>query len=230
MPPAHPCKISDFPPIHPRVEPQRHRGTESAQSHTHHKHEDTKTRRHHKATIAKSPQITQMAFLETRARGEVPAAVERRPGTTGPDNRFGRKRPARCHGPEACPLEERRPRHSSSPVTRWMAPPLPSKRMGRRNRRAPGASAGGKYGGDGRLRPEWTCFPPGAVIARSPTVPPSIPGTAYPFLWDLPRVICVICVICGQIAMVRGLRVFVSSCLRCLCFFSVSLCLCGSTR
>jgi len=29
-----------------------------------------------------------------------------------------------------------------------------------RNRRAPGASSGGKYGDDGRLRPELTCFPP----------------------------------------------------------------------
>jgi len=31
---------------------------------------------------------------------------------------------------------------------------------GRRNRRAPGASAGGKHGNDGRLRPELTCFSP----------------------------------------------------------------------
>ena len=30
----------------------------------------------------------------------------------------------------------------------------------RRNRRASGASSGGKHGGDGRLRPELTCFPP----------------------------------------------------------------------
>jgi len=30
----------------------------------------------------------------------------------------------------------------------------------RRNRRAPGASAGGKYGDDGRLRPELTRFSP----------------------------------------------------------------------
>jgi len=34
-------RISNLPPI-PRVEPQRHRGTEKTQSHPHRKHEDTK--------------------------------------------------------------------------------------------------------------------------------------------------------------------------------------------
>ena len=101
-----------------------------------------------------------MAVLETRARGEVPAVVERRPATAGPDNRFGRTRPARCHGPAAHALEERRPRHPSAPVDDWRAPPPPNMREGRRNRRAPGASSGGTFGRDKRSRLEWTNVPP----------------------------------------------------------------------
>ena len=42
-------------------------------------------------------------------------------------------------------------------VGRTISPPLMEVR---RNRPAPGASAGGKHGDDGRLRPELTCFPP----------------------------------------------------------------------
>ena len=152
--------------------------------------------------------MTQMAVLETRARSEVPAVVERRPETAGPDNRFRRKRPARCHGPAARALEERRPRHSFVSISNTVVPVTPQWEKARRNRRAPGASSGGKRGCDERSREEQTGCPPGAAIVRSPTVPPSISGTAAS---------------CQR----QPLRVFVSSCLRCLtlCF---SLCLCAS--
>ena len=133
-----------------------------------------------------------MASRETRARGEVPAVVERRPGTAAPDNRFGRKRPARCHGAAACTLEERRPRHSSSSGEKRRARLFPIRNAARRNRRAPGASSGGLHGNDGRLRPEMLCCPPVAAIVRSPTVPPPISGTAASR-----RLSASICVICG---------------------------------
>jgi len=113
-----------------------------------------------------------MDVFETRVRGEVQAVVGRRPGTAAPDNRFGRKRPARCHGAAACTLEERRPRHSSSSGEKRRARLFPIRNAARRNRRAPGASSGGLHGNDGRLRPEMLCCPPVAAIVRSPTVPP----------------------------------------------------------
>ena len=125
-------------------------------------HRDTEAQRAHRA-IANCPQITQitqMAVLKTRACGEAPAVVEQRPGTAEPDNRFGRKRPSRCHGPAAFALEERRPRHSSAPGGGWRTPPLPSRRGARRNRRAPGASSGGQPGCDERSRSEQSGFPP----------------------------------------------------------------------
>ena len=56
---------------------------------------------------------------------------------------------------------ERRPRRFSSPSGIWSG--LASRLSNgdeRRNRRAPGASAGGKHGDDGRLRPELTGFSP----------------------------------------------------------------------
>ena len=142
-----------------------------------------------------------MAILETRARGEVPAVVERRLRTAGPGHRSERKRSSRWPGPAACTLEERRPRHSSAPVGEWTAPPLPKRKGARRNRRALCASAGGKHGGDGRLRPESTSFLPvvgdhqiADVSAANPRYDLSV--SARSFLR-----ICVICVICGQIAM-----------------------------
>jgi len=48
----------------------------------------------------------------------------------------------------------------SSPVVRWIAPLLPLKKKSRRNRRAPGALAGGKHGCDERSRSEQTGFSP----------------------------------------------------------------------
>ena len=58
-------------------------------------------------------------------------------------------------------LGERRPRHFSPPFNGWEGhASFPDRREARRNRRAPGASAGGKYGCDERLRSEQSGFLP----------------------------------------------------------------------
>ncbi len=165
-----------------------------------------------------------MVSRETRARDEIPAVAERRPGTTGPDNRFGRKRPARCHGPAASALEERRPRHSlfsfkveeQTSVSRGgEAEPMRPGRVGRweaRRRR--------------RLRPKLTRFSPADGDRQ---IADCSAGTLRHCRITSVRLSASICVICGFLRWVGGLCVFVSSCLRCSVFFSVSLCLCGST-
>jgi hypothetical protein len=99
-----------------------------------------------------------MAVLEIRARGEV-LAVVRRPRTAGSENRYKSELSSRFPGPAACALEERS--LATAPSSNWKkCASLQNKREGRRNRSAPGASAGGKQGDDRRLRPELTCFPP----------------------------------------------------------------------
>ena len=80
--------------------------------------------------------------------------------TAEPGHRSERKHSSRRPCPAAYALEERRSRHSSSPVVQWIAPPLPLKRKRRRNRRAPSASAGGKAGCDEHSRSELTGFLP----------------------------------------------------------------------
>ena len=91
-------------------------------------------------------------------RSEVPA-VERRPGTGGQGDDSDRKRSSTLPCPPACALESA---GLATPPLHFMiggnAPLFPMEV--RRNRRAPGASAGGKHGGDGCLHPELTCFPP----------------------------------------------------------------------
>jgi hypothetical protein len=87
---------------------------------------------------------------------------------------------------------------------------LSKQERGRRNRRAPGASSGGKTGDDGSSRPEATCFSPvggDRQIADCSAVNPrrDLSASARSSLR-----ICVICVICGQYAR----AVFVPSCLR----------------
>ena len=164
-----------------------------------------------------------MAVLETQVRGEIPAVVDRRPGTAGPDNRFGRKRPARCHGPAACALGERRPRHSSSPDSGWTAPPFQTGEGqggtdAPRARRPVGRPVTTDAGvGRRRASHRW------AAIVIAPTFPPSILATAASRRLSAS--------ICGQIAM-DGMLCdgFVSSCLRvCDAFLCVSLCvLCAS--
>jgi hypothetical protein len=137
-----------------------------------------------------------MVPWETRTRDEIPAVVGQRPGTAGPDNRFGRKRPARCHDPAAYALEERRPRHSSAPVGEWTASPLPKRRGARRNRRAPGVSPGRKHGCGERSRSEQTRFSPAGgdrQIAGCSAVNRRHRRHPSPL-----RLSVSICVICGQ--------------------------------
>ena len=182
-----------------------------------------------------------MAVLETQAHGEVPAIVERRPGTGGQGNDSECEHSSPFPYPPAYALEERRPHHSSSSVDEWRALPLPNMSEGRRNRRAPGTSAGGKHGCDERSRSEQTGFPPvggdrqiAASSAVTPRHCPSVNPSAS------------ICVICGYIAMgVRRCDALAPSCLRvcdvhgrlcasaamrlCVVFLCVSLCvLCAS--
>jgi len=103
---------------------------------------------------------------ENSARGEVLAA-ERRPRTAGTSPSSDRERsslefvPAACAlGAQASPLL-RRPRHFSPLFNGWEGhTSFPNRRKARRNRRAPGASAGGKPGCDERLRSEQTGFSP----------------------------------------------------------------------
>ena len=114
----------------------------------------------------------------------------------------------------------------SSPVVRWMAPPLPKKRKNRRNRRAPGTSAGGKHGCDERSRSDQTGSSPVGGDRKIADV--SAVNRRHCRIKDA---IWAIWVICGQFAR-AGRRP------SCLCvfvfamfsvFLSVSLCLCGST-
>jgi hypothetical protein len=117
---------------------------------------------------------------------------------------------------------------------------LPNKREARRNRRAPGVSAGGNTGCDGRLRPELTGFPPAGGDRRIAGC--SAVNCLHRRITSV-RTSAFICVICGfsvasvafvplclRVCDVRG-RFCVSASLRffSLCSFSVSLCLCGST-
>ena len=146
-----------------------------------------------------------MVSCEIRARGEVPAVV-RRPGTGGQGNDSECKHSSPFPCPLACALEEPRPRHSSL-FSGWTVPPFPKRRGERRNRRAPGASAGGKQGDDGRSRPELTGFPPAVgdlMIADISAV-----GSRHCRITSA-KLSAFICVICGLLRWVA----FVPSCLR----------------
>jgi hypothetical protein len=167
-----------------------------------------------------------MAALETQARGEVPAVVERRPGTGGRGSESECEQSSPFPRPPACTRGERRPLHPSAPVAGWTTPSLNKRRGARRNRRAPGASSGGKNGDDGRLRPEATCFPPvggdrqiADLSRHQSTARPFRFGKIFPsYLLHL-RYLRADC---------DGWAAFVPSCLRCLAL--CSLCLCGFAR
>ena len=199
-------------------EPQRHRGTEKAQS--------TSQTRRHEDTKASQRAPTQ-PFLNAETRRRRGAERVTRDSTTqrGPGHRRTTTRdrwagpPLRSRAivavvrPSGLRSAERRPRHFSPLFNDWEGhTSFPGRREARRNRRASSASAGGKHGDDGRLRPELTCFSP-AVGDRQ------IAGCSVVKLWHC----CItsagtsasICVICGFLrGRVGGLRVFVSSCLR----------------
>ena len=147
-------------------EPQRHRGTEKAQS--------TSQTRRHEDTKASQRAPTQ-PFLNAETRRRRGAERVTRDSTTqrGP----GRRRtttgdlwagpPLRSQAivavvrPSGLRSAERRPRHFSPLFNGWEGhASFPDRREARRNRRAPGASAGGKPGCDEHLRSEQSGFLP----------------------------------------------------------------------
>jgi len=105
---------------------------------------------------------------------------------------------------------------------------LPHHGRGRRDRRAPRASAGGKHGCDERSRSEQTGFPPVGGDRRSPTFPPSISAVGQHTGNNL------LASLASWRFNSRGrpscLRVFVfATSAMALCPSSVPLCLCGLT-
>ena len=154
-----------------------------------------------------------MATCETRASGEVPAVVERRPGTAVSGHRSERERSSPWPDTAACALEERRPRHSSSPQVYRRCALSQNRRGARRNRRAPGASSGGKHGCDERSRSEQTCFSPVVGDRKIADVFAGNPGHC-----TIRESICVnlrdLRAYWDGWVVLRCLRVFVSSCLR----------------
>jgi hypothetical protein len=108
---------------------------------------------------------------ETQRRRDAGACLPGLIARRGPGRRTARDRrtgaplqpPAIVAAPRTADIRsvERRPRRFSSPSDIGCAyGSLLSKGRARRNRRAPGASAGGTNGSDGRLRPELTWVPP----------------------------------------------------------------------
>ena len=166
-----------------------------------------------------------------------PACLVRRgPGrrtaarAAGPDHRSNSWLLSRFPGPAACALLSA---GLATPPPHFMVemntPPRLMKV--RRNRRAPGSSVGGKHGDDGRLRPELTGFPP--VVGDHQIADCSAANPRYDFSVSarFSLRICVIWVICGQIAMDGRplcLRIFVFA-MSFSVFLSVFLCLCGLT-
>jgi len=165
-------RISDFGfTVHfPRAEPQRHRGTEKTQSRPTsqtRRHQDTK-KSQSRPPLTEKPQITQINADSPRGFN-----TWRDPGrrTTAGDRRTGQRRRMLAFGAVALSSglrsEDRRSRHFSPLFNGWEAhTSFPNRRKARRNRRAPGASAGGKPGCDERSRSEQTGFSP-AVGDRS---------------------------------------------------------------
>ncbi len=145
-------------------EPQRHRGTEKTQSHPPtsqtRRHEDTKTSQKPPPrflTQRRGGAEAQRTGRESLSRGEAPTAG--RSGTGGQGNDSDRKRSSTLPCPPACASESA---GLATPPLHFMVgenTPLFPMEV-RRNRRAPGASAGGKPGCDERLRSEQSGFLP----------------------------------------------------------------------
>ena len=176
-------------------------------------------------THPRSPQITQI-HTDGRSRG---SSTWRGPGrrrTTAGDRWAGITAPKGSfhHG-----FPAQRPALSKSAGLATLHPlllnerrPAPNRRRARRNRRAPGAPAGGRPVCDERSRSEQTGFPPVGGDRQIADCSAANPRYDLSVSARSSLRICVICVICGQIAMGR-LRVGDVV----LCDFSVSLCLCG---
>jgi hypothetical protein len=195
------------------AKPQRHRGTEKAQSRP-----PTQEPRRHKDTKKSQSPPTQPPGFQRRG-----AEAQRRRGNLAGFFALARFRPSDGRKPlglESAPktsfrigfqaqrlaLFKRKPRHLSSSFNKWErhAPSPKHGKEERQNRRATGTSAGEKWGVDGRSRPEASHFSPATGDPRSPVVLPPRSGTA--FQAQHPP-LCV-----G--GWVGGLCVFVSSCLR----------------
>ena len=142
-----------------RAQPQRHRGTETAQSQPpgvcpqitqmtqiHRTGQTTEAQRRHRANRPRhnhEDTKTRRNHKATRSSGEVPAAG--RPGTAGSGCSLGRKRPDQHPLPAACALGERRPRLSNFFWLGWVSnagaragtttagPTRPARRPGRRS-------------------------------------------------------------------------------------------------
>jgi len=198
-----------------RAEPQRHRGTEKTQnrptSQTR-RHEDTKASQSC-PSLTEKPQITQIyadslrGFSAWRGPGRRTTAGDRCAGLSLRSQAIVAV--ARHSGLRS---EDRRPRHFSPPLDGWEGrASFPDRREARRNRRAPGVSAGGKPGYDERLRSEQSGSLPAVgdrqIAGCSAVNPRHCRITSA-------RTSAFICVICGFLARVGGLRVFVSSCLQ----------------
>ena len=147
-------------------EPQRHRGTEKTQSHS----PTSQTRRHEGTKTSQWPptdppiQPTDHTDEHRCLHSRLNHAARSWPpnGGQGPLGRATAPIASDRRGsPAQRPaLSERKPRHSSFPSVGWKVTPLPNRNEGRRNRRAPSASAGGAFGRDKRSRLERTNVPP----------------------------------------------------------------------
>jgi len=199
----------------PRAEPQRHRDTEKTQSRPTsqtRRHQDTK-KSQSRPPLTEKPQITQINADSPRGFN-----TWRDPGrrTTAGDRRTGQRLRMRAFVAVALSSglrsEDRRSRHFSPSLDGWEGrASFPDRREARRNRRALRASAGGKPGCDERSRSEQTGFSPAVgdrQIAGCSTVNPRHCRITSA------RTSASICVICGFLARVGGLRAFVSSCLQ----------------
>jgi hypothetical protein len=179
------------------TEPQRHReGTEKAQSHP----LTSQTRRHEGTKTSQRPPTQNSTTWRGPGRRR----------TTAGDRWTGlplRSRAIVAVAPPSGPRSnERRPRHSSSSFQSREGHAFEI--MGedaRRNRRAPSAAAGGEHGGDGRPRPEPTCFPPvggGRQIADRPAVnprhlritPATTPSCLRAFVFAMSSSVLLLCV------------------------------------
>jgi hypothetical protein len=145
-------------------QPRRHKDTKKSQSPPTQKRRDAEAQRRRGAfagflCVARSRPANDDAY-RFKAFGETPWPSNGH-GVTGSGNRLESELSCRFPDPVTCALAERRPRHLSSPFIGWKAHnPHYNNTEERQNRRAYGASAGEKTGGDGCLHPESSGFSP----------------------------------------------------------------------
>ena len=190
-------------PLPPTSQTRRHYDTKESQS---------------RPPIAICPQITQID-ADGRSRDSNTWRGPGRRRTTAGDRWAGITAPTGSfhHG-----FPAQRPALSKSAGLATLHPlllnewrPPPNRRRARRNRRAPGAPAGGRPVCDERSRSEQPGFPPVGGDRQIADYSAANPRYDLSVSARSSLRICVICVICGQIAMggAGGLCVFASSCL-----------------